>query len=794
MMRSRSGAAPVLAFARASLLRRGCVAALAGAAIAVAGLVPASAAVPAKGGLVAAYGFEEGSGTQVADSSGKGNGGTVASATWVHSGAFGSALSFNGSTSVVTVPDSPSLHLKRAMTLEAWVKPSAVSGDWRDVVYKGDDAYYLEATSHGDGLPAGGGVFNGSRGDGQVFGPAELPTGAWTYLAVTYDGSTLRLYVDGEQVASTPQTGTIMTSSDPLQIGGDHIFGQYFGGLIDEVRVYNVALNSDAIRTDMLSPVVAGTSGDPEPPSVTGGLTASAVGPGEVDLSWTAASDNVGVTGYEVWRCQGAGCSDFTLLQTVGAVTAYEDTGVAPDTSYGYRVRALDAAGNDGPFSDPAFATPPAPPPAEPGPISVGPTGRYLVDQNGEPFLITGDSPQALIGDLSLADAETFFADRQALGFNSVWINVLCTTYTGCRADGSTWDGIPPFTTPGDLSTPNEQYFSRVDEIIRLAGKYGLVVILDPAETGGWLNTLIANGVDTDRAYGRYLGERYKDFPNIIWMSGNDYQSWGPTNDPYVTAVAQGIQDADPNHIHTIQLDFPSSGSLDDPTWAPLIKLNASYTYYPTYEQVLTDYNRSNPLPTFMVEGTYEFEQNASYIPFGDPFALRRQEYWSMLSGATGQLYGNHYTWQFLCDQRDDPSGNCVGGWKEHLDTTGAEEFKHLTDLFQSLPWYQLVPDQTHSLLTGGYGTYGDWDYATAAKTPDGSLAVAYIPTARTVTVDLSTMAGPVTARWYDPADGTYSDIAGSPFPNQGSQDFTTPGPNADGAGNDDWVLVLRAH
>jgi Protein of unknown function (DUF4038)/Concanavalin A-like lectin/glucanases superfamily/Putative collagen-binding domain of a collagenase len=773
------------------------MASLVGTAIAVAGLMLASAAVSAQRGLVAAYGFDEGSGAQVADASGYGNGGSIANASWVDSGAYGGALSFNGSDAVVTIDDSPSLHLKGAMTLEAWVKPSTIRGDWRDVVHKGDDAYYLEASSYGGGLPAGGGSFKGGGGDGQAFGDDKLATGEWSYLAVTYDGSMLRLYVNGEEVASTPQSGMIVASQDPLQIGGDHIFGQYFEGTIDEVRVYDVALAPDAIRKDMVTPVVAGTSGDSEPPSAPVGLAASAVGPGAVDLSWTAASDNVGVTGYRVFRCQGAGCSDFTQLATLGAVTGYEDTSVAAATSYSYRVRAFDAAGNDGPFSDVAAATTPVSSggggATGPGPISVGPTGRYLVDENGKPFLIAGDSPQALIGNLSLADAELFFADRQALGFNSVWINLLCATYTGCNANGSTWDGIAPFTTPGDLSTPNEQYFARVDEIVRLAAKYGLVVILDPAETGGWLNTLIANGVDKDLAYGRYLGQRYKDFPNIIWMSGNDYQDWGPTNDPYVMAVAQGIKDTDPRHIQTVELNFLTSGSLDDPAWAPLISLNASYIYDPTYQQVLTDYNRSNFLPTFLVEGPYEFEQGVSTVPYGDPFALRRQEYWSMLSGATGQLYGNHYTWQFLCDQRDQ-AGNCVGGWKDHLDTTGAVEFKHMTDLFQSLPWYQLVPDQTHSLLTAGYGTYGDWDYATAAKTPDGSLAVVYIPTARTVTVDLGTMVGPVTARWYDPASGSYTTIAGSPFANQGSQDFTTPGDNADGPGNPDWVLVLQTH
>src|SRR5215467_80959 len=83
-------------------------------------------------------------------------------------------------------------------------------------------------------------------------------------------------------------------------------------------------------------------------------------------------------------------------------------------------------------------------------PLKVGPTGRYLVDRRGRPFLIVGDSPQALIADLSEAQADQFFADRQSAGFNSVWINLLCNTYTGGRPDGTTYDGIAPFTTPGD--------------------------------------------------------------------------------------------------------------------------------------------------------------------------------------------------------------------------------------------------------------------------------------------------------------------------------------------------------
>lgn len=98
--------------------------------------------------------------------------------------------------------------------------------------------------------------------------------------------------------------------------------------------------------------------------------------------------------------------------------------------------------------------------------MRVDPTGRYLVYQTGAPFLLTGDSPQALIGDVTPSDAALYFSTRSTQGFNSVWINLLCNSYTACNQDGSTWDGIAPFTTPGDLSTPNEAYFSRADQML----------------------------------------------------------------------------------------------------------------------------------------------------------------------------------------------------------------------------------------------------------------------------------------------------------------------------------------
>jgi len=217
-------------------------------------------------GLVAAYAFDEGTGTGVADASGSGNAGSIGTAAWTTAGKYGGALSFNGTSARVTVPDAPSLDLTGAMTLEAWVRPTSV-GSWRDVVYKGNDSYYLMGSSSLQSRPAAGGIFSGSYGE--TFGPSALPLDVWTHLAATYDGQTLRLYVNGDQVASKPQVGSLAPSTHPLQIGGDAIYGQHFAGLIDEVRVYNRALTAAQIVADRDDPIGGGSPpGDTQPPTV----------------------------------------------------------------------------------------------------------------------------------------------------------------------------------------------------------------------------------------------------------------------------------------------------------------------------------------------------------------------------------------------------------------------------------------------------------------------------------------------------------------------------------------------
>ena len=220
-------------------------------------------------GLVAAFAFDEGTGSSIVDASGSGNNGTTANTTWAATGKYGKALSFNGTSSRVTIADAASLHLTGSMTLEAWVSRSGNKTGWRDLVYKGDDNYYLSASSSPNNRPAGGGIMAGSSGE--VFGTARLPASTWTHLAVTYDGTTIRLYVNGAQVSSLAKTGNLTTSTNPLTIGSDPIYGQYFQGMIDDVRVYNVALTSAQIQTDMATPVAAVPD------------TVAAVGAGDVD-------------------------------------------------------------------------------------------------------------------------------------------------------------------------------------------------------------------------------------------------------------------------------------------------------------------------------------------------------------------------------------------------------------------------------------------------------------------------------------------------------------------------------
>lgn len=211
------------------------------------------------GGLVAAYGFEEGSGTNVTDSSGQGNNGLVNGATWTSGGRYGWALSFNGTNSAVQVNDSPSLDLTSALTLEAWVNPSVINNDFQAAVTKPLNpefsavSYVLNGASRPNGVPSLGLALNPPN----LFGTSVLQTNAWSHVAGTYDGANMQLYVNGVLVSSQTNNGALTISNLPLSIGVGWV------GLLDEVRIYNRALSVAEIQNDMNTPILA----RPAPPT-----------------------------------------------------------------------------------------------------------------------------------------------------------------------------------------------------------------------------------------------------------------------------------------------------------------------------------------------------------------------------------------------------------------------------------------------------------------------------------------------------------------------------------------------
>ena len=196
------------------------------AALLVAALITPAAAHAAASGLVGAYAFDEATGTAATDGSGAGNPGTVNGATRVATGKFGAALSFDGVNDRVDIPDANSLDLTAGMTLEAWVNPSKLTGSWRTAVIKEAPAALAYALYAGEANARPSGHVTTS-GELDTIGPSALPLNAWSHLAATYDGTTLRLFVNGIQVSSRAVTGAITTSSGALRIGGNAIWGEY---------------------------------------------------------------------------------------------------------------------------------------------------------------------------------------------------------------------------------------------------------------------------------------------------------------------------------------------------------------------------------------------------------------------------------------------------------------------------------------------------------------------------------------------------------------------------------------
>jgi hypothetical protein len=414
-------------------------------------------------------------------------------------------------------------------------------------------------------------------------------------------------------------------------------------------------------------------------------------------------------------------------------------------------------------------------------PLAVKRGKRYLVDAAGRPFLIHGDTAWSLIAQLTREDVVLYLDDRRARGFNTLLVNLIEHAFA-TNAPANAY-GEPPFLTPGDYSTPNGAYFRHADWVLRRAAERGLLVLLTPSYLGwgggssGWYDAMAANGTAPLRRYGEYLGRRYRNFTNILWVDGGDYD---PPRKGLVRAIAKGIQRYDPRALHTAHT-APETVAIEYWGGEPWLQVNNVYTYGPVYGPALEQYRRPERMPFFLLESAYENEHGVTER------SLRTQAYHAVLSGAAGQVFGNNPIWHF------DAGGlySAPVTWQQALDSRGAQSMTHLRNLLTAFRWWTLKPDRRAILLTDGLGS--EEDRAVAAWSADRSFAILYLPSSREITVDLAQLAGPrVAARWYDPADGQFSAVSGSPFRATGSRPLR-PEPSTNSSGVDDWILILES-
>jgi len=406
-------------------------------------------------------------------------------------------------------------------------------------------------------------------------------------------------------------------------------------------------------------------------------------------------------------------------------------------------------------------------------PLRVEAGKRYLVDSQGAPFLIQGDSAWSLMVQLTTEDAEAYLEKRRQQGFNAVLVKLI-EHYFADDPPSNVY-GDAPFLTPGDFSAPNETYFAHAACVISMAAERGMLVMLAPAYLGfsggdqGWYAEMKAVGGTRLRAYGKYLANRFKAYDNILWVHGGDYN---PPEQDLLVAVVNGIRDVDAERwLHSFHGARGTAGLEFFRTTPSWLQVNNIYSdRHTVVADAHEEYHRST-LPFFLIEAKYEGEGVAAA-------GVRQQAYQAVLSGASGHVIGNTDVWRF------------TASWRRAMDLQGARTVTHMRTLLDGRSWWNLAPDVNGALLTSDVGVGAD--RAAAALAMDGSSALIHTPSMRALTVNLGALAGPrVAARWYDPAAGAYAAIPGFPAAASGVHTLSPKGNNAGGSA--DWVLVLES-
>ena len=402
--------------------------------------------------------------------------------------------------------------------------------------------------------------------------------------------------------------------------------------------------------------------------------------------------------------------------------------------------------------------TPPAPPPtngAVSWPLKVSSNGRYLVDQNDQPFLMAADTAWPFAARLSVDNAKKYIDTRKAQGFNASLALLVAWSRNDSGARGTAFQG-------GDITKPNESYWQGMDQILEYAKQQNFLMAIGPLATAN--NEGMSSSAMT--TYGNWLGERYKNQTNLIWYVGHDAdpnQDFG-VNSALATAIKSKIPSALISY-HMWGLAYPWENGAASQSWYGwyAMQWNGNTSPY-SYDTMANMYKHSPTRPALNIEPAYE--PNAADGTTTSELQVRESNWWSMLAGGMGFVYGGPLgAWNFGASGTDFNA----------LNRTAATQSGYVNKILSKYAWYKLVPNS--SVVTGGSG------HIQSGLASDGSLIVSYTPGGGTLNVDLSKLSGPATAEWYSPSSGQTSGTAQS-VTNSGSKSFAAPG-------GGDWVLVI---
>ena len=337
-----------------------------------------------------------------------------------------------------------------------------------------------------------------------------------------------------------------------------------------------------------------------------------------------------------------------------------------------------------------------------------------------------------------------------------------------------------PSPLRGDFSTPNEIYFAHADWVINEAASRGLLVLLAPAYLGfgcggeGWCQEMNANGATKAvqlRCVPRQPLQDFQEHP--LGPRRRHQREQLPGTGDIMRAVINGIKSVDGRRVHTGHCG-PGFSGLDcyDESYGST-STQPTRPAPPAASRTRTDYNRARVMPFFYIKVSVPERRRFGHLP-----------------AQPGVLVHPRWLDRTRHRQQSDLEVRIGVAAGAGLDRR-AEHGEARRIVRDRAPGRISCPDYLHQVVTAGFGNISNATYVAAARAADGSMAIAYLPGGGTITVDISRLSGPATARCpYHPVAGTFTSVAGSPSPNTGSRNFTTSGTNA--GGSVDWVLVLE--